>query len=55
MITWPIFVALILSIAAVYYQIKREDEQAAKEQAEEDERQLKNENENENENEEDEL
>lgn len=46
MITWPIFVALILSVAAVYFQIKREDEQAAKEQAEEDERLSKNENEN---------
>ena len=44
MITWPIFVALILSIAAVYLQIKREDEQAAKEEAEEKEQELKNEN-----------
>ena len=49
MITWPIFVALILSIAAVYSQIKREDEQAAKEQAEEDELLSKRENENEDE------
>ncbi|NPD46195.1 MULTISPECIES: hypothetical protein [unclassified Lentimicrobium] len=49
MITWPIFLALILSVAAVYFQIKREDEQAVKEQAEEDERLSKNENENEDE------
>lgn len=46
MITWPIFVALILSVAAVYFQIKREDEQVAKEEAEEEELELKNEKEN---------
>lgn len=50
MITWPIFVALILAVTAVYFQVKREDEQAAKEQAaqeeaEEKEQELKNEKE----------
>lgn len=35
MITWPIFVALILATAAVYFQIKREDGAVAKKEEEE--------------------
>jgi len=40
---------LILSIVAVYFQIKREDKQAEKQQAEEEELLSKNENEKEDE------
>lgn len=41
MITWPIFLALILSITAVYFSIKAEDNKIKKKQGDEEKQELK--------------
>lgn len=41
MITWPIFLALILSITAVYFSIKAEDNKVKKKQGDKEKQELK--------------
>ena len=41
MVTWPIFIALILSITAVYFSIKVEDDKVKKEQQEKETKKFK--------------
>lgn len=41
MITWPIFLALILSITAVYFSIKAEDNKIKKKQGDKEKQELK--------------
>lgn len=41
MITWPIYIALILSITAVYFSIKTEDDKIKKEREEKEKKEHK--------------
>ena len=41
MITWPIFIALFLSITAVYFSIKAEDNKVKKEKQEKEKQEYK--------------
>jgi len=41
MIIWPIFIALFLAVAAVYFSIKAEDNKVKEEQEQKDKKELK--------------